>query len=71
MTAPAPHTHVLACVQFDANGTCMQTAWVPHNALGVPLPTLEQGAAVGGTILAAASVLLAMRLLNPPKETEQ
>lgn len=70
MTAPSPATHVLACVQFDANGACTQTAWVPHNALGVPLPTLEQGAAVGGAILAAVALLVAMRLLNPPKETD-
>ena len=70
MTAPAPHTHVLACVEFDQAGTCTQTAWVPHNALGVPLPTVEQGLAVGMAIILGVASVSAMRLLQPPKEID-
>jgi len=68
--APTPPTHILACSSFDAQGTCVETAWVPHNALGVPLPTLEQGTAIGGAILVAVSLVVALRILNPPKEID-
>jgi len=68
--APTPPTHVLACASFDGQGACIETAWVPHNALGVPLPTLDQGAAIGGAILLSVSLVVALRILNPPKEID-
>lgn len=61
---------VLACIEFDTQGTCVEQAWIEQPAgLPVALPSIEQAEVLGAAIFVSWFTLAAFKtILKPPKE---
>lgn len=55
---------VLTCVQFDARGRCIETAWVELTPFGLPPLTGEEGAQLGAAVVGLFAVAWLLRLLR-------